>query len=85
MRKKQRTLLERIWQEVECPYLSDLRLHWYLGERIAQVVRQIPAGDFSADEWREAFCYLTGEQTDCRESQALRRKLLERMQEKILT
>ena len=65
MQKKQRTLLERIWQEVKCPYLSDLRLHWYLSGQVVEAVRQIPAGAFSANEWREAFCYLTGEQTAC--------------------
>ena len=40
-------------------YLSDLHLGGYFSEQAAEAVSRIPAEEFPANEWREAFCYLT--------------------------
>jgi len=82
MQEREEMLLDRIWREVGCLYLSDLHLGGYFSEQAAEAVSRIPAEEFPANEWREAFCYLTGEETDCRGARALRRKLLKRMREK---
>ena len=82
MRGQQEGLLERIWREVRCPYLSDLRLDPAFRGRIAWAVGRIPAAAFSDGEWREALAYLTGEKTAGQEARALRGRLLEQLRGK---
>ena len=52
-------LLETLWRQVGCLYLSDLRTEPY--NRLARLAAQtLRAGDFAVQEWNDAAEYLLG-------------------------
>ena len=54
-------LLDTLASIIGCTYLSDLRFWpWKLG--IETVLRAIPAGAYTVEEWADAVHYLTGHQ-----------------------
>lgn len=59
MKRAGKGLLENISFETGCSYLSDLHQPRLL-PRIRQVVRGLPPGQFSLEEWNDAVTYITG-------------------------
>lgn len=75
-REKRRELLEELAEQVGCPYLSDLRGAGRL-ESVRRAVAQLDAQAYTLEEWREAACYLCGEERDFSAQEDARRYLLE--------
>lgn len=64
-------LLERVRREIGCPWLSDLRLRTEPA-RLLEILRRIPAGDYSYREWMDALEYLAGDAPPLPEEPRLR-------------
>lgn len=58
--KKQGGLLARLQDLSGCQYLSDLHNTFYI-EDVLHAVHRIKIASYSADEWMEAYRYITGE------------------------
>ena len=80
MEEQREGLLDRIWWEVGCENLSDLRLIPGLRKAIWQAVRRIPEQAFPQRQWWDALAYLTG-QPRSKPAASPRRKLLQRLEE----
>ena len=55
------SLLDTLWIEMGCMYLSDLRyLRSWQKARLVQVLKHTPARAWDLHDWNDALCYLTG-------------------------
>ena len=71
-----RELLEERAEQVGCPYLSDLRGAGRL-EYVRRAAALLDAQAYSLEEWKEAVCYLCGEEKDFPAPEDALRYLLE--------
>lgn len=52
-------LLNTLWQQVGCEYLSDLRLDPRYNQQALNQIQHLDAREFSPEEWSDAVTYLT--------------------------
>ena len=58
MENQEEGLLDRLWREVGCTSLSDLRLDPKYRETVRRALSGIPEDAFSRRQWEDALAYL---------------------------
>lgn len=73
-------LLEEIAEHAGYGCLSDLRMEFGPGgNAVAAAVEVIEPGWFSAEEWEEAYLYITGEKCRLKDRKNIKRDLIEKI------
>lgn len=69
--------LERLSDGMGCMYLSDLRFLSPSGNwRLSRLIKRIPVSEVPFPEWREALRYLTGQEAEQMEPDAVKQQLV---------
>ena len=73
---KQISLLDYLSSATGCSYISDLRLR-EKGKEILKIVNTIPAQNYSVEEWKDTYQYITVKTSQENIESEIRNKLIE--------
>lgn len=72
------SLVEHLALKLRCDYLSDLH---YLSKleryTLKSIIQAIPTEAFNLWQWQDAFCYLTGKESEEKDAENVKQQLIQ--------